>query len=275
MGKGKKNKKDGGHKKTAPAHVPQIPRTELYSIIKKLKTHLHELKQLETPKTDEEPKKAKPLMRRLKHAPGGKNDENTSIGGLFSPSEIFDKYKKDRQGILNTIRAQASESEVLKAQESILEIEKQFIVDLGDQVKARRGIIDPVDEMAHYTKKLYGYLKLLMLAANKANVSPQDTYDKEVSGLDSPDAGSYTDVLKKDRVLILRFEAKKHSLLSEFYTEKAQALENLPTGEEGSDLALQTKLDKNEKDATDTFKRAQQELWVKHNPIAKMLACLQ
>jgi len=281
MGKGKKNKKGGGHKKgtengnTKPPHVPDIPRTELYSIVKNLKTHLYALKQFETPKTHETPDNGRPLMKQLEHAPGQKNHEKASTGGLFSPSEIFDTYKKARQEILNSIHAHWSESEKLAAQQSIHATEKQFIEDLGDHVKEVRGKIDTVEQMAGYTKKLYGYLKLLMKAANKAGVSNQETCHGQLRALDSSKAGSYADVLKNDQILILELQAKKHSLLSVFYTEKANALKETPTGVEGSDSAPKAKLDKNEKEATDTFKLAQQKLWTDNNPIDKMIACIE
>ena len=291
MGKGNKNKKGGGHNKGAekgqtekpaappnqPPQVQDIPRTDLYSIIEKLKKSLRRLKKFETPKTDEKQKQGRPLMPPLKHAPGQKTNENTSIGGLFAPSEIFDKYKKARQGILNKIDELSTPSDVRNAKGSIRETEKQFIVDLGDRVKAVRAggrQILGMQELAHYTKTLYVYLKLLMLAANKAGGSPQETYDEQLKALDTPGAGSYSDVLTKDRVLILLFQAKKHSLLSVCDTEKAQALDKLETGQEGSDLDPKTKLDKSEKEATDEFKLAQQELWEKNTPIDKMLDCI-
>lgn len=281
MGKGKKSKKGGGTKKeakkgqTKSLHVPGIPRTDLYSIINKLKTHLYALKQFETPKTNEKPDIGRPLMKQLEHAPGRETHENGSTGGLFSPSHIFDKYKKARQGILHNIHAQSSESERLSAQQSIRATEKQFIEDLGDQVTAVKGKINTVDKMAGYTKKLYGYLKLLMTAANEAGASNQETYYKQLRMLDISAAGSYADVLKQDQILILEFGAKKHSLLSAFDTEKAEALKLTDTGEEGSDLAARATLDKKEKEATDDFKLAQQNLWINNNPIEKMIACIE
>lgn len=286
MGKGKQNKKGGGHEKgkengnTKPPHVPEIPRTELYSIVENLKTHLSKLQKLENPKppeTDKNPKKGHALMKLLQHAPGRQKHENTSIGGVFSPSVIFDTYKKARKEISNKIHAKSSDSDVDKAQESMRKTEIDFIVDLGDQIKEVRenGGMKPVNEMAHYTKTLYGYLKLLMLAANRADLSPQDLYDKEVKALDCNDTGSYADVLKQDTVLILKFEAKKHSLLSAFDTEKAEALKLIATGVEGSDLAPKATLDKNEKEETNNFKIAQQKIWIENSPIEKMLACFQ
>jgi len=162
---------------------------------------------------------------------------------------------------------------------SIFATEKEFIEDLGEQVKEVRGNIKHVEKMAGYTKKLYEYLQLLTKAANKAGLSDKDEYDKQLVALDSPDdspdEGCYADVLRKERILIYYFQAKKHSLLSEFYTEKAEALKLLETGVEGSDLDPKTKLDANEKDATDAFKLEQQKLWIDNNPIDKMLACIQ